>query len=109
MMILPLRRLQMPMLLLGSPQASANQVDLFRRGFDSRLRFLLEGVEYVDGIGETQGVDGAIGIGVIVFDNLNDPGAAKASKRLGRRVLGSRLRKLKGIANIPADADRKSS
>ena len=49
-----------------------DEIDIGLRRFDAALRFLLEGVHDVDGRFKAHGVDGAIGVAVVSFDQLDD-------------------------------------
>ena len=58
------------MILSGSPQPLFDQRDLVLGRRHSVLRFLLEGVEHIDNAREPHGVDGAVGVAVMVVDHF---------------------------------------
>src|SRR5260370_12368640 len=82
-------------LFLGSLEARLDQVDLRFRCLNSGLRFLLEGVEHAHAASQPHGVDGAIGVTVMVLDNFQDSCAAKASERFRGAVLSALLGHIK--------------
>src|SRR5713226_8951523 len=86
--------------ILGSLEARLDQVDLRFRCLNSRLRFLLEGVEYVHAASQTHGVDGTICITRMVLDNLQDSRASEASKWFRAGVLSALL------GHVKCKADR---
>jgi hypothetical protein len=61
------------MIALGVSQTPLDEVHVALRRRDASLGFLLEGVQYIDGVAEPHRVDGAVGVAVEVFDKLDDP------------------------------------
>ena len=53
-------------------------LDFFRRRLAAALRLLLKSMQHVDGTGEPDGINGPVGVTVIVLDHLQDAGPVKA-------------------------------
>src|SRR5438552_2375854 len=81
--------------ILGPLEARLDQVDLRFRCLNSSLRFLLESVEHVHTASQPHGVYGAIGVTVMVLDNLQDSCAAKAVEWFRVGVLSAVLGHIK--------------
>jgi hypothetical protein len=89
---------------LGSLEAPLDQVDLAPWRFDSVLRFLLKGVEHVNAASQSHGVDGAICVPGMVFNDLQNAGSAEPSEGLRIGMLSALLchveRKAHGILDV---------
>src|SRR2546425_1856343 len=75
--------------LLSSLEPLLYQLDLFRRCLDAALGLLLKRVEHIDGARETDCVDGAIAVAVVIFDDLQHVGADESLQGFRVRVLPS--------------------
>lgn len=82
------------MVLLPGLEARPDQRKVGLGCCNARLRFLLEGVQDVDGIFESDGVDGTAGVAVVVIHDLQHTSAAEALQRLGIGVLVADLVKI---------------
>lgn len=56
------------------------------------MRLLLEHVKHVDRLREADGIDGSIGIPVVIFDDLEDPRTSESLQRLRMRMVFPELR-----------------
>lgn len=70
----------------GQPEPCLDYLDIALRGLDSFLRLLLKGMKDVDNAGETNGIDGAVSIAVLVIDHLEHTPAAKSLQGFGTRM-----------------------
>lgn len=82
---------------LCQPQAGSHQINLLFGCRDSALGLLLEGVQNVDRMLESHGINGAVRIAAIVFHHFEDSGPTEASERPGMRVPVTRLCKVEGV------------
>lgn len=71
----------------------------FRRG-DAPFRFLLEGVQDVDGLPEADGVDGSPCAAFLIRHNFEYRGATKTAQRLCRRIGLALLGRIKSLTDI---------
>jgi hypothetical protein len=85
--------------LSGSLQSLFDQFDLVFRRRDPVLRLLLEGVEHIDDAREAHGLDGAVGVAVMVVDHLQHARPAEPLERLGPSGLAAGL----SLPQRPAD------
>ena len=83
-----------------------DQLQLRFRCLDSSFGFLLEGVQDVDRLPDSDGVDGPISVAIEVLDDLDDIGAMEALERLGIGSLAAKLRKQQRFTNRPLDSRR---
>ena len=57
---------------------------------------LLERMEHIDGLGESNGIDGSIGIARNVLDHFEDACSGESFQRLGLAVLPAKLSQIQG-------------
>jgi hypothetical protein len=95
------------MMFLGGLQPLPDDVHLGRRRLDALLRFLLEGVEHVDGTGKLHRVDGPIRVPVVVLDHFEHPRPTEALPDLRIPMLAAELGLPEGkahrLANFPRE------
>src|SRR5712692_8531991 len=95
--------------LFGSLQARFDQLNLRFRRLNSGLGLLLERMQSVYPLRQTNRVDCAICIAPVIFHDLQNSRAAKAAQRLGIGVLSATLRYVERIANRVLDLFWKGS
>jgi len=66
------------------------------------LGLFLESMQNVDSVLKPDGINSAIRVAVMVFNDLNDTRIAKALERFSTMMLAAGLRQVKRIANHPA-------
>src|SRR5207247_1966774 len=79
------------MILLGSSEPLLDEIQILLGCLDALLRLLLKDVKHVDCVGELHGVNGAVGVPVEVFDELEYACSSVAPERLRVLVLPSQL------------------
>ena len=78
-------------------------------GADAPLRFLLEGVQGIDEFGKPDSIGRAVGVPVVVLDDLEDASAAKALQRFGARVLAPQRRIEERQPDVASDFGREGA
>lgn len=77
------------MVCFGIQQSAPDQFDIALRRLVALLRFLLEGVQNIDGLLKSHRVDGAIGVLVEIIYKFNDAAASALQwLRRGRMLAG---------------------
>src|SRR6266478_5281831 len=66
------------MKLLRDLESPLDKLDFLLRGRHALLRFLLESMKHEDRPGEFYGIDGSIGIALVILDDFQDSGAAES-------------------------------
>jgi hypothetical protein len=75
--------LSLTIIFLGSPQTLLNQPDLTFWRLNPAFRFLLKGMQNVETLSKSHGVDRSKGVAIVILYNLENPCAFEAFERLG--------------------------
>jgi len=74
------------MVFLSSPQPRLDYLDISLGRCNVALRFLLEGVQDINDLGEPDGMDAPIRVSVMVVDDLDNTASTEALEGFGIRV-----------------------
>src|ERR1043166_4169313 len=95
------------MIFLGSPEPRLHEVDVSLGRRDAFLRLLLKRVQHVNCSRQSDGVNGAIRVPVVVLDDLQDACAFKALEWICIWMLEARLREVERESHDVLDVLRK--
>ncbi len=90
-------------MLLCSAKSCFYQFYVTGGGLGTARRLLLERVQDVHGFSKSHCIDRAVGVPVVISDDLKHAGAPKAAQRFRVNVLVSDLGSVQGKAHDPSD------